>query len=419
MTDKLKKLEQLQKISLSKEEKLRGREHLVEYIGMKPAREKVRAESPQTVWTWERISITAVGYRAVAALLVVIVSGGVVIASEQSLPGDMLYSVKTTVNEGVREVLATTPESKARVQAELLERRVVEAEQLALRDRLSGDNQRILETKIAQHAEGARKQLERMEQSSRRTADDSLLEIEGLLRAHEARIAHKTGTGIAMRDSESVSMMTLPQNSETGSASIMSDTEAQSRTATPPSDFQDSEEGLSVFATDTPQSIFDRLSRLEQSVSDVKTLFRENRSGLSNTARYLVDDSIREAEEYYTRAQNDFFNGDFAAASRRSRQAVIKAQEARTMIRMRSLLIRDTQSSIIQPTVPEEENSGLVQGSSTTTIQIQIDPSIEVLPEDGEVGAEVSGSIDVLPPQAAEARIRAEFQQGIKKLPRL
>ncbi len=72
---------------------------------------------------------------AVVAGLALLGSGtGTVLASQGSLPGDLLYPVKTT-SESVRLAFAVTASREARLHAEFLDRRVDELEQVTIKGR--------------------------------------------------------------------------------------------------------------------------------------------------------------------------------------------------------------------------------------------------------------------------------------------
>src|SRR3990167_7091842 len=68
----------------------------------------------------------------VLVLIIVVGGGGISYAAEGTLPGDLLYPVKITVNESVRGALAFSAASKAEWHATAAERRMVEVETLEI-----------------------------------------------------------------------------------------------------------------------------------------------------------------------------------------------------------------------------------------------------------------------------------------------
>jgi hypothetical protein len=90
-----------------------------------------------------------------AVLLVVFVGGGTASAAQGSLPGDLLYPVKVSINEKVESALAPDIAAKAEVQAKLAERRVEEAEALASQGRLDTEKAEMIGTEFEAHAKVA------------------------------------------------------------------------------------------------------------------------------------------------------------------------------------------------------------------------------------------------------------------------
>jgi hypothetical protein len=83
----------------------------------------------------------------------VLLAGGTAYASEASLPGDALYTVKIRVAEPIEVALATTPEKKAQVHADLAERRIKEATKLAVAQTLTPETADFLEKKFSKHVD--------------------------------------------------------------------------------------------------------------------------------------------------------------------------------------------------------------------------------------------------------------------------
>ncbi|HEV8677244.1 MAG TPA: DUF5667 domain-containing protein [Candidatus Paceibacterota bacterium] len=89
---------------------------------------------------------------AFAALLLIVVAGsGTAYAAKGALPGDLLYSVKTNVNEPIEGALAFSTESKIEYQNGLAQNRLEEAEALASQNRLDSSTTQELESSIDTH----------------------------------------------------------------------------------------------------------------------------------------------------------------------------------------------------------------------------------------------------------------------------
>lgn len=97
----------------------------------------------------------------IAAVLLAL-SGGTSYAAENSLPGDLLYPVKITVNENVRAALVLSPQAKVEWEAKVAERRLQEAEQLAALGKLSEEKAGQLEEKFGKQSAKVQERLDRL-----------------------------------------------------------------------------------------------------------------------------------------------------------------------------------------------------------------------------------------------------------------
>lgn len=138
-------------VKLSTIEKEKGREALHAFLAMNP----VSKEAPSRLISWKQRSIVQriiLQPMPIAIIIALLLSGGATFAAEQSLPGDMLYPVKTGVNEQVMSLFAISNEAEARLQADFATRRLEEAEKLASEGRLGDDARARIETNFENHA---------------------------------------------------------------------------------------------------------------------------------------------------------------------------------------------------------------------------------------------------------------------------
>lgn len=106
-------------------------------------------------------------------------------AAEGALPGDVLYPVKISVNERVREAFAQSNKDKAVLETQLASRRLEETERLAILGRLSTTTQVALEARATEHitkAEAYRTRVE--EEGDTVKSEDLTSDIEATLSAH-------------------------------------------------------------------------------------------------------------------------------------------------------------------------------------------------------------------------------------------
>lgn len=93
--------------------------------------------------------------RSAAAFAVLLVVTGTSYAAENALPGDILYPIKTQINEKVSGALALSPSAKAAWHAEVATTRLHEAQQLASEDRLTTHTSEMLQGDLDGHASAA------------------------------------------------------------------------------------------------------------------------------------------------------------------------------------------------------------------------------------------------------------------------
>ena len=92
----------------------------------------------------------------VAACLIVVLSGGSLsYAAEKSLPGDLLYPVKTEFNEELVSAFQLTPKAKIAWQEKRVGRRLKEIETLTQRHQLSDQARVQIENNLEKHQKKA------------------------------------------------------------------------------------------------------------------------------------------------------------------------------------------------------------------------------------------------------------------------
>src|SRR3989344_373584 len=90
-----------------------------------------------------------------AVVVALAAAGGTAIVAETSEPGDVLYPVKTSVNERILGSLALSSAAEARWESSLALRRAQEAAELAAEGRLSADVSAQLQEEFEAHSETA------------------------------------------------------------------------------------------------------------------------------------------------------------------------------------------------------------------------------------------------------------------------
>ncbi len=177
---------------LTPEERVRMRRTIHTYLAMKPLRIPTRnAERARLLPTF------FYSPRAIAAVLVaaVFASGtGISYAAEGALPGDLLYPVKTYVNEPIQGALAVSASAKATWAASVASERLQEATVLAAEGRLSTSTQAQIQRNFIAHTELAVASLAQVASTSPEQSDAAAMRFEAQLSAYQDMLA-QVGTG--------------------------------------------------------------------------------------------------------------------------------------------------------------------------------------------------------------------------------
>ena len=121
-----KEIDQIKKVSLTSGEKSKMLHNISLYADF-----HMPVQNTYFLFSFWNHSLNKKLSYAIASLLIVMLScGSAVYASEQSLPGDLLYPIKTQITEPIITAMAVTPEQKAIVETKFAERRLREAEKL-------------------------------------------------------------------------------------------------------------------------------------------------------------------------------------------------------------------------------------------------------------------------------------------------
>lgn len=133
---------------LTKGEQQEIKEKIISFMDAHPLQTPISIPVPQA----NRVYFYMQRVGVVTLFLFAVVGGsGVSLAAERSLPGDILYPIKTQINERISTSLALTEKNRAKLEAELISRRLVEAEQLAIKGKLDIETSANIGKKIKQH----------------------------------------------------------------------------------------------------------------------------------------------------------------------------------------------------------------------------------------------------------------------------
>lgn len=145
------------KTRLSAAERSELRERIFSYMEYHPLPKQsgpvaVRPSASRT--RWEFLSAT---YARVAAgaFAFVFILAGIPLVAERAVPGDILYPIKTQVNEQFRSQFVDSPYEKIAFETELMERRIAEARLLEKEGKLSPEVEAEIAEAVKGHATAA------------------------------------------------------------------------------------------------------------------------------------------------------------------------------------------------------------------------------------------------------------------------
>jgi hypothetical protein len=170
-------LNNLKHVSFDEEEKARLRQTLVSYMEENPS--VVRNSQHTRLSLYRESFINFINIKPKFMTIAIIIAlllggGGASFAAENALPGDVLYPVKIHVNENIQELTAVSNEAEARVQAKIAERRLREAEKLAIKGKLDSKISAELNADFKEHSEKAKGSRIKAKEGNRTETDSSI-----------------------------------------------------------------------------------------------------------------------------------------------------------------------------------------------------------------------------------------------------
>lgn len=186
-----------EEISLTHEEREKMRGVLYAYMAMKPIRTPA-TPSRASAFSW---FFTLRPVAAVLALAVFASSAGISYAAEGTLPGEILYPIKTHVNEPVKGALALSASAKTAWAMDVAGERIKEATMLAAEGRLNSEHQQELQANFESHARKASENISAQASASPEASAEIGVRFEAQLSEYE-RVLTEVGSakGIAISE---------------------------------------------------------------------------------------------------------------------------------------------------------------------------------------------------------------------------
>lgn len=162
-----------QNMKLSETSRARIHEELMEYADFHAVNESVSlatdGRSIEQAPHRGALSVFKFSFMPYLVLIAIVIGGGTSYAAAGALPGDVLYPIKTEVNESVKSAFTFGAEAEVALQAELVAERLREAEELEAEGRLTSAAATTIATNLRRHTAAAEAALQASEESDTRT----------------------------------------------------------------------------------------------------------------------------------------------------------------------------------------------------------------------------------------------------------
>lgn len=147
------------------------------------------SKSIQSPWFFESFSFLIkrrnLAYYIVIPLVFIISGGGVVFASQDSLPSSILYPIKVKIVEPIEGAISFSGEAKAKHESNLAKKRLIEAETLAKNGKLTAKNENKINNLLTIHTESLNKALDKVnEEDSSDIAEEIIINFRAEMNAH-------------------------------------------------------------------------------------------------------------------------------------------------------------------------------------------------------------------------------------------
>lgn len=236
-----------------------------------------------------KIHRNQLAYYMVIPLIIVLTSGGVVFASQESLPDSILYPIKTKVVEPVIGALNFSTKSKAKYESSLATERLVEAETLASLGQLDAEKEQKLNNLLAKHTDNLNKNLEKMnEDNPSEQVDEIVTSFQAEMKAH-ARVLEMIHVEEKNKSSKQVSSSKISNNARFNANKVKNNSESK----------EDKKE----------ENISDKYAKRKKSVDTLINSTTTNINQVSTAAldinQEIVDDTnqtINEAKQFFDEA---------------------------------------------------------------------------------------------------------------------
>ncbi len=248
-------------------------------------------------------------------IVILLALGGTSFAAEKTLPGDVLYPIKLNVNENFQGWLSLSDEAKANWETMLLNRRLKEAEELAVNSKLDLKTEAKIEENFQRHADKVQEHIAKLEKVDAKVAADVSANLQTSLEAHN-RILININTS---NEGDAKSQL----------KAIMIKVKAEAKNA---SDDRVKNENEVKAGTNVQSAAEGRLNSVENKLAEVQKYIEKKKSEISAEVMVQIQAQLKIVTDLIAQGKAKLSVKEFDQAFTLFGQAKAKAQEVKLLI---------------------------------------------------------------------------------------
>lgn len=249
-------------------------------------------------------------------IVILLALGGTSFAAEKALPGDVLFPVKLNVNEHVQGWLSVSDEAKANWEIALANRRLSEAEELAVKSKLDVKTETKIESNFEKHANKAQERIAKLASVDVKTAADIAANLQTSLEAHDRILINiSTSKGGDNKSQPSVLMLKIKaETKEVSDERVKNENELKTGT-----DIQTAAEG--------------RLNSAENKLAEVQKFIENKKADVSAETMVQIQTQLKTVADLIVQGKIKLNAKEYGQAFTLFGQAKAKAQEVKLLIK--------------------------------------------------------------------------------------
>ena len=320
-------------VSLSQQERAEAKAHIFAVVKKYPRRyQKPR----QLDWKLQSLSWMSTHRIATAALLAVVLvvfaGTGVTLAAQQSLPGDLIYPVKTDVNEKVLSWFAVSDQAKAQYDLGLVQLRLQEAETVALQHKLDANTSQKIQALLNTHIQDIQTHIKKVQGANQLAVSvQTNSDLEASLNAH----AHVMAT-IAQQQ---------PGITTTGIQKFVLDVEDQNAQVSTSRKQEESNLSHAESKSDAGKQATAAFKQIDHRIDQIAIFVDNKKSDISEATYQRALADIAAANNSVEQGDAQLANQDFAGAAIAFQTALRTIQEVKIYVQAEAKLSSQLQIS--------------------------------------------------------------------------